>query len=272
MRRTVPFVLLPGVMIALAAVLTSTSTSHRAYAHEGCSNHSLRGAYGFATDGQAFGATGTEFAEFASAGRVVFDGQGHLAGRETESFNGAISEPMFSGTYSVLPDCSGTANIHNGQTATLRFMLVEGGQEVNIIDTDPGVVAAGQITRQQMRACTLASLKGVYSFAASGSVYGPGGELGDVAVLGRIEADGRGHTTQSSNSSFNGLQDADTQVGTYTVNSDCTGTAADVHQRTGRVEHVTFVLVEGGAEAKFVVTDSGVVLAGSVDKQPTQDD
>ncbi len=272
MRRTVLLALLPGVMVALAATLASTSTSYRAHAQEGCSNHSLRGAYGFATDGQAFGPSGTEFAEFASAGRIVFDGQGNLAGHETESLNGAISEPTFSGTYSVLPDCSGTAQIHNGQNASLRFMLVEGGQEVDVIDTDPGVVAAGQITRQQMTDCTMASFKGVYGFAGSGSVYGPGGELGDVAVFGRIEADGRGHTTESSNASFNGFQDADTQVGTYTVNADCTGTATSVHQRTGQVDHVMFVLVEGGTEAKFVVTDPGVVLAGTVDRQPPLED
>jgi len=272
MRRTIPLALLPGVMIALALTLASTSTPNRAYAHEGCSNHSLRGAYGFATDGQAFGPTGAEFAEFASAGRIVFDGQGHLTGRETESLNGAISEPTFSGTYSVLPDCTGTAHVHNGQPATLRFMLVEGGQEVNIIDTDSGVVAAGQITRQQMTGCTLASFKGVYSFAGSGSAYGPNGELGDVAVFGRIVADGHGHTTQSSYASFNGFPDTDTEVGTYTVNADCTGTATDVHQRTGQVEHVWFVLVEGGAEAKFVVTDRGVVFAGTVDRQGSMDD
>jgi hypothetical protein len=272
MRRTRPFALLPGMLIALAAILTSTGTSPRAYAHEGCSNHSLRGAYGFATDGQAFGATGAEFAEFASAGRVVFDGQGHLAGRETESVNGVITEPTFTGTYSVLPDCSGTAQIHNGQTANLRFMLVEGGQELNAIDTDPGVVAAGQITRQQMTHCTLASFKGVYSFESTGSVYGPGGEAGDIAAFGRIQADGRGHTTESSQGSFNGFQDADTQLGTYTVNSDCTGMATSVHQRTGQVDHVWFVLVEGGAEAKFVVTDPGVVFDGTVDRQPPMDD
>ncbi len=268
MRRTVPLALLPGVMLALAMTLASTGTTHRAHADEGCTNQSLRGAYGFSTDGQAFMASGAEFAEFAAAGLILFDGQGHLTGRETESLNGAISEPTFSGTYSVLPDCSGTATVHNGQTANLRFMLIEGGQEVNIIDTDPGVVAAGQITKQQISGCTLASFTGVYGFAATGSVFGPAGELGDLAAFGRIEADGQGHTTESSNASFNGLQDADTQVGTYTVNADCTGTATSVHQRTGQVDHVMFVLVEGGAEAKAVVTDPGVVFAATVDRAP----
>jgi hypothetical protein len=259
-------------MIGLAVVVASASTQRGARATEGCTNHSLRGAYGFASDGQAFGPAGTEIADIAAAGRIVFDGHGNLTGRETESLNGVITMPSLSGTYTVLPDCTGTATVHNGQTAHLRFMLVEGGQEVNVIGTDRGVVAAGQITRQQLTNCTTASFKGVYNFAASGSIYGPGGEIGDIAAFGRIEADGHGHSTESSNASFNGFQDADTQVGTYTVKPDCTGTAASVHQRSGQVDHVWFILVEGGAEAKFIVLDQGVVFAGTVDKQAHEDD
>jgi hypothetical protein len=270
MRRTVPLALLSGLMIGLAVVVASASTQRGVRATEGCTNHSLRGAYGFASDGQAFGPTGTEIADIAAAGRIVFDGHGNLTGQETESLNGVITMPAISGTYTVLPDCTGTATVHNGQTAHLRFMLVEGGQEVNIIGTDPGVVAAGQITRQQMSHCTTASFKGVYNFAASGSVWGPSGEIGDIAAFGRIVADGRGNSTESSNGSFNGFQDADTQVGTYTVNSDCTGTATSVHQRSGQVDHVWFIMVEGGAEAKFIVLDPGVVFAGTVDKQPSE--
>ncbi len=272
MRRIVPLALASGVMIALAVTLASGSTQRGAAATEGCTNHSLRGAYGFASDGQAFGASGTEVAELAVAGRIVFDGRGNLSGQETESLNGVITMPTLSGTYSVLPDCTGTATIHNSQIAHLRFALIEGGQEANVIDTDPGVVAAGQISRQELTNCTLASLKGVYSFAASGSIYGPGGEVGDVAAFGRIVADGHGHSTESSNGSFNGFPDADTQVGTYTVNPDCTGTATSVHQRTGQVDHVRFVLVEGGAEAKFIVVDRGAVFAGTVDRQASEDD
>jgi hypothetical protein len=272
MRRTVPLALVFWLMIGLAVVIASASTQRAARATEGCTNHSLRGAYGFASEGQAFGPAGTEIAEIAAAGRILFDGHGNLTGQETESLNGAITTPAFSGTYSVLPDCTGTATIHNGQTAHLRFMLVEGGQEVNFIDTDPGVVATGQIARQQLTHCTAASFKGVYSLAASGSVYGPSGEIGDVSVFARIVADGHGGITESSSASFNGFQDTETEIGTYTVNADCTGTGTNVHQRSGQVEHVWFVLVEGGAESKFVVTDPGVVLAGTVDRQPNEDD
>ena len=272
MRRTVLLALLSAVTIGLAATLTSGSARPGALADEGCSNNSLRGAYGFAVDGQAFGTTGQEFAEFADEGRIVFDGHGNMTGTGTESLNGAINPVVFGGTYSVQSDCTGTATIQGGLTASLRFMLVEGGQEVNAIVTDPGVVAAGQIVKQQLAGCTNASFKGVYSFATTGSAFSPGGEVGDVAASGQIVSDGRGHTTESSNSSFNGLQTADTQTGTYTVNPNCTGSATSIHHPSGQVDTVNFVIVEGGAEAKFIVTNPGAVFVGTVDKQPIGED
>ena len=272
MRRTVRLALLPGVILGLAATLGSGSTSQSAYAREGCSDHSLRGAYGFASDGQVFDASGKEFAEVAAAGRVVFDGRGGLTGRETESFNGVITDIPFSGSYSVQPDCTGTAIIHNGQTAHLKLMLVEGGQEVNFIDQDLGVVAVGQISRQQLGRCTNASLKGTYNFASSGSFFAPPGELGDVAVFGHIEFDGRGHTTESASASINGFQQDIPQTGTYTVNPDCTGSAISTHTDTGQQDFVNFVLVERATEVKVILTNPGAVFAGTVDKASSGED
>ncbi len=277
MRRTVSLALLSGGLIAIAATIASGSTRQAAVADEGCSNQSLRGAYGFAIDGQAFGTNGQEAAEFADAGRIVFDGQGSLNGTDTESLNGVITTGLtFSGAYSVQAACTGTAMISGGITANLRFMLVEGGQEVNVFDTDPTLVAAGQIVKQQLADCTNASFQGIYSFAATGSAFAPGltgpTEAGDVAAFGRIVADGRGNTSEDSAASFNGFQSADTQTGTYTVNPDCTGSASSTHHPSGNVDTVNFVIVEGGAEAKFIVTNPGAVFAGTVDKQPIDAD
>jgi len=143
-------------------------------------------------------------------------------------------------------------------------MLVEGGQEVDIIDTDPGVIAAGQITKQQLADCTDASLKGVFAFASSGSFHAPT-EVGDAAAFGQLVFDGRGGDTEISQSTIFG---ADTQAGTYTVNPDCTGSARSTHHPSNAVDTVDFVLVEGGSEARFVVTNPGVVFVGTLDKQP----
>jgi hypothetical protein len=273
MRRTVRLALLSGLTIALAAALASGSSRNAALAEGGCNNHSLSGAYGFAIEGQAFDATGQEVAEFADAGRIVFDGRGNLTGTDTEGLNGLINKGLtFSGTYSVQGDCTGTANVHGGLTVNLRFAVVEGGQEADTIAVDPGVVAAGQITKIQLERCSNATLRGAYAFAESGSAYGPGGEAGDVAAYGRIVFDGRGNDTETSQASFNGLQSADTQTGTYSINPDCTGSAVSTHHPSGMVDTVDFVMVEGGTEAKFIVTNPGTVFAGTVDKQPLDAD
>jgi hypothetical protein len=272
MRRTIPFALLSGVMIAVTATLAAGTSRHSAVADQGCSTASLQGAYGFAVAGQAFGTTGQEFAEFADGGRVVFDGQGGLTGNGTESLNGAINPVAFNGTYTVQSDCTGTTTIQGGLTATLRFALVENGQEVDAIDTDPGVVAAGRITKIQRERCSNATLRGVYAFSESGSVHSPGGEVGDVAAYGRLVFDGRGHDTETSQASFNGAQNADTQTGTYSVNADCTGSAVSTHHPSGQIDTVNFVVVEGGTEAKFIVTNPGLVFAGTIDKQPLDGD
>jgi hypothetical protein len=275
MRRDVRLAVLASAVIGLSAILASGSSRHTAAADGGCTNASLRGAYGFADQGQAFDASGTEVAEIAAAGRIVFDGNGGLTGTEWESLDGVITTIPFIGTYVVQPDCTGRTHIHDGMTADLRFMIVEGGQEANYFVTDPGVVAEGQIVKVQLGQCSNATLRGAYSFAASGSVFGTSGEAGDLTAFARLVLDGHGSSTESSNSSFNGAQVEDTQAGTYSVNSDCTGSATSTHTSgplTGQVDHVNFVIVEGGTEVKFIVTNPGAVFTGTADKQPLEDD
>ena len=46
----------------------------------------------------------------AAVGSLTFDAAGNIAGKVTASLNGSISNTNLSGTYSVNPDCSGTAS------------------------------------------------------------------------------------------------------------------------------------------------------------------
>jgi uncharacterized membrane protein len=271
MRRTISLALLSGVMIALAATLATGSSRHAVLADEGCSNASLRGAYGFADQGQVFTAGGSEAAEVAAAGRIVFDGKGGLTGTEWENFNGAITTIALNGEYSVQPNCTGQTVIRDGQTAHLKFTLVARGQEANYFISDPGVVAAGQISRVQLKHCSDATLNGVYSFSASGSAFATSGELGDIAVSARIVFDGRGSATQTTNSSFNGFQSAAVESSTYSVNPDCTGSAIGSHAN-GTKEHINFVIVQSGGEIKFFGNEPGLVITGTLDKAPLGDD
>src|SRR5437660_1264740 len=148
--------------------------------------------------------------------------------------------PAPCGTYTVNSDCTGRAAVHNGMTATFRLMLVERGQEVNIIESDQGVVAAGQITRQELQRCSNATFRGVYGFAASGSFFASPGtpsELFDLAIWARIVADGRGHATQQTSASVNGAYSETNETAMYTVNPDCTGSYTIFHAN-GTTEHV----------------------------------
>jgi len=204
----------------------------------------------------------------AGAGRVVFDGHGGLSGREWASTNGGPSSLTFTGSYTVQPDCSGTVTIvnDNGRTDHGKIALVENGQEVNLIVTDPGVVLTVQLSRQAISECTARSLSGVFNFAATGSAFAPtGAEVGDMAVMGRIQFDGHGNEVGSTTGSFNGAPFSQTFTGTDQVNADCTGSATD-NLSTGSTDHVNFVLVEQGNEIKAILANPGSVFTATLDR------
>ena len=271
MRRSVTLALTAGAFLALAATLASGGSPYRARAAEGCGLQSLRGGYGFAFEGQVAPSAAAEF-DLAGAGRILFDGHAGLSGREAASTNGAQETLTFTGTYTVQPDCSGTATIanSNGRTDHITFGLVEGGQEFNFRDTDPGVVLTGQASRQAVNHCNDRSLRGVFNVAASGSFFDAGAEVTDWSISGDIHFDGQGHEFGSVSGNFGGPF-ADTFTGTYQVNPDCTGSTIG-NFSTGSSDHLFIVLVEQGNEVKFISTDPGNVIAGNFDRMSNGDD
>ena len=57
------------------------------------------------------------------------------------SLNGSISTGAFTGTYTVNPDCTGTYSVEGGGlTIDAFFVIVDGGNELQIVITDPGNV------------------------------------------------------------------------------------------------------------------------------------
>src|SRR2546426_11038422 len=106
MRRRLYLALVSGAVIGLAAMLSAGSSRNAVLADSGCTNHSLRGPYGFAVEGQT-GATspGTEPGEIAAAGQIRYDGNDVLTGNARDSFNGAITTFTFSGTYTLHSVC-----------------------------------------------------------------------------------------------------------------------------------------------------------------------
>ena len=140
--------------LLLVAVATSGSGSLRAVASQGCTNHSLRGAYGYQGTGTIYQA-GQEVGDFAAAGRVVFDGNGNLQGKQEGTNLGSPSGPqIFSGTYTVDSDCTGDATVvfvgmpQGTPASTYHFAIVEGGEQIDAAQTSEGGVLGFSLQKQ----------------------------------------------------------------------------------------------------------------------------
>lgn len=129
-------------VIAFASFIVLTAPD--ALAH-GCSYgwNNLQGTFGFTLTGSR--TTGTNPGPRAAVGQLTADGNGNLAGSETQSNNGVIVQGVTeTGTYVVNSDCSGTATLTlkgNGvdtTTRTFHFQILNNSQEFIAIVTDQG--------------------------------------------------------------------------------------------------------------------------------------
>jgi len=79
----------------------------------------------------------------AIAGQVILDGKGKVAGAETASLNGMSAS--ISGTYTENANCTGTAQItpQGFNTTNFNFVVVNGGKEILLIETDAGTTMSG---------------------------------------------------------------------------------------------------------------------------------
>jgi hypothetical protein len=111
--------------------------------------------------------------------------------------------------------------------------------------------------------CSLRTLNGCYGFTFIGTILG----LGPIAGIGVTNYDGQGHATTTQTLNINGSGGIRTTVTeTYTVNSDCTGSAV-ITQADGSLTHIDFVIVDHGKEILTLPTDPGLVITGTAKKQ-----
>jgi hypothetical protein len=112
--------------------------------------------------------------------------------------------------------------------------------------------------------CANASLHGIYAFHITGQILAPAAVAGPVSGVALTTFDGVGNLTQIDNIVHNGVvpvEDWRPANGTYTVNSDCTGTFTFTPAPTnpadaGPALKVHFVLTNFGAQILTVVTGS----------------
>jgi hypothetical protein len=116
------------------------------------------------------------------------------------------------------------------------------------------------------KVCGVDTLEGTYGLTFSGlftrgAIPAPINAFGPVAGNGLVIFDGDGNLSASETVSVGGVVNPVNTTGTYTVNSDCTGTFTTPHA------HLNLVILRNGREILAVNTDPGNVVLDNFIKQ-----
>jgi len=235
-------------------------------------NATLHGTYIVSGAGTVVGV-----GSLTAVGVHTWDGQGNTVATYTASVNGSIYPGItVTGSYSVNIDC--TASLTESDGSHYNFVVSPNGNSATWIRTDTGTVVSGTETRLRNReeaemaaaAVPLASngqcprgnatKHGTYLVSGTGTIVG----VGPVSALGEITYDGQGHSTATVTLSVNGtIHSGVTVTGTYTVNSDCTGSHSESDG-----SHYDFVVTPNGSTASWIEVDSGTVVSGTEIRLP----
>ena len=227
------------------------------YASAACSNASLVGNYGFTLTG----VNGSGLLS-AAVGQLTADGAGNFtSGIETESNGGVInSNVALSGTYSIKANCTGTAAITSGTTSNFTLVVVSAGTQFEFTRTDSGTSQYGYAMAQGKAICTNAGIKSTFGFRGGGF----DSSLAPYAWAGQVKLDGLGGITGTESASFGGTTQTFALTGTYSVGSNCTGTATFNGGPTPA--HTYFVIVNAGKSAMQIQTDANTIFTNFVQK------
>jgi hypothetical protein len=98
---------------------------------------------------------------------------------------------------------------------------------------------------------------------STGTIIG----VGSLSAVGVVTFDGQGNHVGFDTISLNGsIIPRLTFTGTYNVNSDCTGSDTENFQNGLTIQR-NFVIVDGGQEIRFIVTNAGnavTAVAGKI--------
>jgi hypothetical protein len=141
--------------IFMTLFVLGTAPTARADEPRACSNASLRGSFGFTSQGALVANLPPPvLGPFGEIGRQTFDGRGNTEGAATLSGNGNINRVTFQGTYIVNPDCTGDMTLYVspfGSTVNLDFVIDDNGNELRAIVTGAGVVETRVYRKQVSR-------------------------------------------------------------------------------------------------------------------------
>ena len=136
--------------------------------------------------------------------------------------------------------------------------------------SNSGEVVAGRAYRQKQEVdrpnVAMEALTGSYGYLLSGFAAESGSNY-VYSDSGQVTADGNGNLSTASTANLGGGVSNLSGTGTYSVTSQCYGTASLTTQ-AGTSNYV-FAIVQDGQDVLFLETDSGTTVGGTVQTQFT---
>ena|ERR1051325_6922465 len=121
-------------------------------------------------------------------------------------------------------------------------------------------LAIAPSAKAQDKGCNNNTLRGTYAYTSTGSAVAPPAIAGPAVEVGTQTFNGGGSTTVTAMLSSNGnFVQFNNVTGSYTVNSDCTGTFA-LQLAPNFTLHVFFVIHDGGDGFQGIETEPGLVI------------
>lgn len=229
-----------------------------------CTTSMLNGTYFYLLTGTV--SSGGSSVPYAELGQLVVNGSGGLSGSSSSNLNGLVKTNSLTGSYSVQANCSGSMTITlNSQTAdALTFQVINNAQGMILATSNGGEIITGRAYRTSSAsgspACALGSLSGTYGYSLNGY-----SSVSQVSYLytesGQMVADGNGNLTITSVGNLGGAFSNINGTGTYSITSQCSGTATIYHQGSGASNYAVAIVADG-QEALFLETDSGTTVSG----------
>jgi hypothetical protein len=138
LKTAIPIIIACALFASGGSAMAQSATSESPEGH--CSNRTLFGDYGAAVEGVLLNIPGLPpEAQFRGLSMTHFDGKGNLTSVEHIVVNGTPLQPgstAASGTYTVNPDCTGTAGVNTPNSPVplnLALMVVRHGKEIHTV-------------------------------------------------------------------------------------------------------------------------------------------
>ena len=244
-----------------------------------CSNPNsiLNGTYGWQAEGLLNDGSGKtrigRFAPLVQNGYLTFDGNGNFSGIHDTSLGGHFIPHTDSGTYAVNSDCTtGTIRFATGIHFVMSFVITS-GQEVKVGSAATGGVDAGALRLMESTPCSTSSISGnSYGYGTHGLVLVAKqrniqriGGFEPFSDVGQISFAADGTVSGLDSESLGGVVLSSLPIaGTYSVNSDCTGS---ITLTIGGVDQSwDLVILQGAGQITFLSTVNGVVWGGTLTK------